>query len=61
MEEKQEVVYLGVVELAAFIGWHKAKTHTYYRRGVIEKPAAYVGTRPLWTLEQAERIKKLNT
>lgn len=51
--------FYGIKELSDFIGWDKAKTHVYWKRGKIEDPAAYVGNRPLWTFEQVERIKKV--
>jgi len=51
--------FYGTVELAKELDWTKQKVHLYYKRGVIEEPNAFAGTRPLWDLEQVKRIKKI--
>lgn len=56
MKEAQQLY--GTTELAKELGWTPTKTHTYWQRGNIEDPAAYAGTRPLWSEEQVKRIKK---
>jgi hypothetical protein len=51
------VEYYGITELAKALNWKVTKAHTYYLRGHFEEPAAKAGKRPLWSLEQVERIK----
>jgi hypothetical protein len=51
------ITLYGITELAREIKWTKTKTHTYYLRGHFEEPAAKAGKRPLWSLEQVQRIK----
>lgn len=53
--ERQE--YLGLTELANYIGWDRRKLAVYIQRGKVETSKAFAGTKSLWTFEQAERIK----
>jgi hypothetical protein len=51
--------FYGVTELAKELKWKTAKVHTYWKqRKQIEEPYAFAGNRPLWTIEQVERIKE---
>jgi hypothetical protein len=52
-----QMIFLGVQELADFLGWDKRKVSVYRQRGKIERPCAMVGRRPLWSPKQAEAIK----
>jgi len=63
LEEDQggQFIVYGVQELADFLGWDKRRVSDFYKRGRIEAPAGRTaGTkpRPLWTPEQARRIKE---
>jgi hypothetical protein len=55
-----QFVFLGVVELAKYLGWSKQRVSWNAQQGKIEKPAGkmYGSERPLWTPSQAERIKE---
>jgi hypothetical protein len=53
-----QMIFLGVQELADFLGWDKRKVSVYRQRGKIEKPCAMVGRRPLWSPKQARQIKE---
>jgi hypothetical protein len=53
-----QIVYLGVMEMAKYLGWSKQRVSASYYRGNIEAPAARVGNRPLWSPAQARRIKE---
>ena len=53
-----QIVYLGVMEMAKYLGWSKQRVSAANQRGNIEAPAARVGARPLWTPSQAKRIKE---
>jgi hypothetical protein len=53
-----QIVYLGVMEMAKYLGWSKQRVSASYYRGNIEAPAARVGNRPLWTPSQARKIKE---
>ena len=44
---------LGVTEVGKQIGnWDRRKVHTYWKRGIIPEPAAFIGNRPVWTESQ---------
>jgi len=63
LEEDQggQFIVYGVQELADFLGWDKRRVSDFYKRGRIEAPAgrtAGLKPRPLWTPEQARRIKE---
>jgi hypothetical protein len=48
-------VLLGVTEVGKLIGgWDRRKVHTYWKRGIMPDPAAYIGKRPVWTEKQIQ-------
>lgn len=51
------MIYYGITELAAAIGWDKRKVSVYLQRGKLLEPAAHAGKRALWTKEQVEQMK----
>lgn len=53
-----QIVYLGVMEMAKYLGWSKQRVSAAFYRGKIEKPVARVGSRPLWSPSQAKKIKE---
>lgn len=41
-------------------GWSRGRIHMELRRGTLHvEPITYVGTSPLWTPEQVEKIKQI--
>jgi hypothetical protein len=53
-----ELVFYGVSELATFVGEDKRLISKHNKLEKIEKPIGRVGIRPIWTHEQAVRIKE---
>lgn len=56
--EGDELVFYGVSELATFVGEDKRLISKHNKLDKIEKPVGRVGVRPIWTHEQALRIKE---
>jgi hypothetical protein len=56
--EGDELVFYGVSELATFVGQDKRLISKHNKLNKIEKPVGRVGVRPIWTHEQALRIKE---
>jgi hypothetical protein len=54
------LVFLGVVELAKYLGWSKQRVSAAHHRGKLLAPEGkmYGSERPLWTPSQAREIKE---
>lgn len=48
----------GVTDIAEELDWSKQRVHTYMKRGILPQPSTEIGSRPAWTQQQIEEMKK---